>query len=513
MSSRQTKAILVINVPPEVCAKIAKKFGCETCLVVHHRHPKGSESNIDNIRIVFLPWFQLLKSDFDQSTISIPQNIDYHAWSHLFEFYTFNSSRYKKNIGIDWNGIEHDYDDDARLHDFNYFYYAQSELSPLELRIGFNHSILFWEDIFRRHKIELVFAQYAPHWSYSVFPFDLALRQSIPAIFSTHTPIPGFSILVQGGWNGLESTWRSQANETPLSRAKMEAIASELSRITSKSPDDFTPAYEKENNLRAEKQKGSRVRQVPTRNHLSRTWLSDFRKTLLDRLYYTIRKNRKENFVREVFELRAKSSIPDGDFVLFPLHYQPEETSVRGGIYAEQLTIIQEITAHLPKDMFLVVKEHTQQRESKGYRSARWYESVAKIPNVILLHRGVHMTQILDKALGVVTISGSVGMEAYAKGIPVLFYGPMISSNFKLGEDRKNVSDLSGLLTNWKECENARISIDEIAQFLEKVLRKSFSQEVFRKTDHPEMESVIAEIHRLAIKTTSDTGQRRFFDR
>ena len=89
----------------------------------------------------------------------------------------------------------------------------------------------------------------------------------------------------------------------------------------------------------------------------------------------------------------------------------------------------------------------------------------------------------------------------------------MISSYFKLGEDRKNISDLSGLLSHWKECGNARIPIDEIAQFLEKVMRKSFSHEVFRKADHPEMESVIADIHRLAIETPSDTGQGRFFDR
>ncbi len=513
MDAERTKVIIAIAIHPELCAKVAKKLGCSTCLVVDHRHPSQSEQIFDGVRIIYLPWYQLLKSEFDETTISLPQNIDYHAWSHLFDFYTFNSSRCKKNIGIDWNGIKHACDNAERLHDFNYFFYAQSELSPLEIRLGFNNSILFWESIFHLYEVNLVLAQYAPHWSYSIFPFDLAIRQDIPAIFSTHSPIPGFSILVEGGWGGLDNTWRTQENETLLSRAKMEAIASELSRITSESPDDFTPAYEKENNLRAEKQKGLRVRQVPTRNHLSRTWLIDFRKTLLDRLYYAIRKNRKENFVREVFELRAKTSIPDVDFILFPLHYQPEETSVRGGVYAEQLTIIQEIAAHLPKDMYLVVKEHTQQRESKGYRSARWYESVAKIANVILLHRSVHMTQILDKARGVVTISGSVGMEAYAKGIPVLFYGPMISSNFKLGEDRKNVSDLSGLLTNWKECENALISIDEIAQFLEKVLRKSFSQEVFRKADHPEMESVIAEIHRLAMETTSDTGQRRFFDR
>lgn len=513
MDAERTKAIIVIAIHPELCVKIAKKLGCHTCLILDHHHPDALERFLDGVRLEYLPWYKLLKSDFDQLALAAPQNIDYQAWSHLFDFYTFNSSRYKKNIGIDWNGIEYDYDDAERVHDFNYFYYAQSELSPLELRIGFNHSIQFWEDIFRRYKIELVFAQYAPHWSYSVFPFDLAIRQNIPAIFSTHTPIPGFSILVQGGWHGLESTWSSQENETPLSREKREAIASELSRITSKSPDDFTPAYEKENNLRAEKLKGRRIWRIPKRKHFSRTWLIDFRKTLLDRLYFALRKDRKENFVRQVFEFHANETIPEGDFVLFPLHYQPEETSVRAGIYAEQLTIIQEIAANLPKDLFLVVKEHTQQRESKGYRSAKWYESVANIPNVILLHRNVHMTKILDRAIGVVTISGSVGMEAYAKGIPVLFYGPMISSFFKLGKDRKNIQNLHDVLAHWHNCRDAESSVDELRQFLEKVLSKSFSSELFCSAHHPEMESVLEEIHRLSVLAQQDPSPKRFFDR
>jgi hypothetical protein len=108
-------------------------------------------------------------------------------------------------------------------------------------------------------------------------------------------------------------------------------------------------------------------------------------------------------------------------YVYYPLAGEPEATlSFSAGICLDQLAIIQALAISLPANTYLVVKEHLI---AIGARSTEFYETIKRMPNVILaspLERGVDVTA---NAKAVATIGGTSGLDAAIMGIPVIIFG------------------------------------------------------------------------------------------
>ena len=117
-------------------------------------------------------------------------------------------------------------------------------------------------------------------------------------------------------------------------------------------------------------------------------------------------------------------------YVYFALNFQPERTtSPLGGMFVQQLLMVQLVAASLPVGWLLYVKEHpTQFFPRKAFRaqctrSADFYDDLAATANVRLVPMEVSSLDLTDRARAVAVVSGTAGWEAVNRGKPAIMGG------------------------------------------------------------------------------------------
>lgn len=129
--------------------------------------------------------------------------------------------------------------------------------------------------------------------------------------------------------------------------------------------------------------------------------------------------------------LKSKKYYREADlskkFVYYPLHYQPEaSTIVCAQKYEKQLFFIDSWAKSLPADTLLYVKEHYA---LVGHRETNFYKQLRKYPNVILIDPWVSSAKLIDKAVAVTTLTGTAGWEAMLLRKPVFLGGSIFYEN------------------------------------------------------------------------------------
>lgn len=113
-------------------------------------------------------------------------------------------------------------------------------------------------------------------------------------------------------------------------------------------------------------------------------------------------------------------NINDGYFV-YPLHFHPEaSTLVQGRWFNNQLEIINLVSKHLSARDVLLVKEHPV---SLGRRSVQFYRAIDALTNVQIIPHDTPVYDLIERSLGVITISSTMGLETLMLGKPVLVWG------------------------------------------------------------------------------------------
>jgi len=128
--------------------------------------------------------------------------------------------------------------------------------------------------------------------------------------------------------------------------------------------------------------------------------------------------------------LSLPSSVPDEGkpVIYFPLHFQPEMTSVPLGMpHFDQISAIRAISAAMADEAFLVVKEHPQMlRWSAGWaraRSASFYQAIRDTPGVRLVSPATPSEDLMRRASVVATLTGTAGYEARLRGASTICFG------------------------------------------------------------------------------------------
>ncbi len=117
----------------------------------------------------------------------------------------------------------------------------------------------------------------------------------------------------------------------------------------------------------------------------------------------------------------------DRKYVYYPLHYQPEaSTIVCAQKYEKQLYIIDSLAKSLPADTMLYVKEHYVRL---GCRDISFYEELKKFPNVVMVSPFENPFALMRNAQCVVTLTGTAGWEALLMRKPVIVLGEVYFKN------------------------------------------------------------------------------------
>ena len=130
-------------------------------------------------------------------------------------------------------------------------------------------------------------------------------------------------------------------------------------------------------------------------------------------------------------EYASVESEPDftENFIYAPLSYQPERTSSpQGGIFVDQLLMLEILSASVPPDWFIYVKEHPVQwlhRSSDffSYRHRGYYREIAQLKNVRVVPLETDTYTLVERSAAVATITSTAGWEAILRSKPVIVFG------------------------------------------------------------------------------------------
>jgi len=116
-----------------------------------------------------------------------------------------------------------------------------------------------------------------------------------------------------------------------------------------------------------------------------------------------------------------EAPVPGEKYVLYPLHFQPEaSTLVQAPLYCDQVQLLEDIAHSLPIGHRLYVKEHVS---SRGRRPLAFYEAIRKIKPVRLLSPDEDTWSLIQGAAAIAVITGTVGWEGLLYEKPVVTFG------------------------------------------------------------------------------------------
>lgn len=163
----------------------------------------------------------------------------------------------------------------------------------------------------------------------------------------------------------------------------------------------------------------SRMRKPQYTNVYSEYLFGDFKRSLLNKLH--TRRIKKQN--RSDYESIVTKEVPKSKFVLFLFHMQPEYTV--DGIamnYYNQVEFVSNIARSLPADISIVVKENPK-TVGGLHRPKSYYKDLVRHPNITFLHHNVDAHELIMKSIAVITLTGTVGIEALMMDKPVIVVG------------------------------------------------------------------------------------------
>lgn len=206
-----------------------------------------------------------------------------------------------------------------------------------------------------------------------------------------------------------------------IKRGEAELSFKKMEELINKSKGEYLdamPSYEKE---RYNKNKG---KYLTLRNELSLIFSKGFKHIPFQIIQSMI----KFNTYRCYNKLVNNSFLGNGrkKIIVF-MHYQPERTSIpEGGIYGQQLVIIRLLSMISKKYGFdVVVKEHPSMFRNHfdpDFRSRYDYKAISMMDNTYLTSLSMDSFSLIDISSLIVTITGTVALEALMRGKPALMF-------------------------------------------------------------------------------------------
>ena len=192
---------------------------------------------------------------------------------------------------------------------------------------------------------------------------------------------------------------------------------------------------------------------------------------------------------------RARKPMPGAEtpFVYFPLHLQPEATTLpMGDIFVDQYIAVEMLARALPSGWVMVVKEHPVQRLAK--RDYNFYQRLGRMSQVRLVSRSTDSFMLNQNSRAVASITGTPGWEALFMGKPVLVFG---NAYYRGAPGTVSVDDPAELAARLAEIERNTFAIrkmDDLVRFLAAIDRCSLEGNVdknfLRDSDLSEQQSV-----------------------
>lgn len=156
-------------------------------------------------------------------------------------------------------------------------------------------------------------------------------------------------------------------------------------------------------------------------------------------------------------------------YVFFPLHFQPESTTlIYGKWYVEQATLIENISKSIPVSHKLYVKEHPF---GYGNRELSFYKRIKRLHNVRLLGPHEDIFKLIKNCSLLTTITGTGGWEAMLFQIPAITFGNIF---YNVSEETTKVTNIEELPKIIRKKIDQKIDYQKLIHFVAAMFRCSY---------------------------------------
>lgn len=344
------------------------------------------------------------------------------------------------------------------------FFSYRAELSYDLRKIIYRRHLRFWINIIKEKNINFYYSCIVPHIVYDLISYYVCKENNIPCLFNTFTGYPGTLLPVKSIFNNFESI----KNDYKKNIIKYKNKNVKLST----SGEDFLLGKKKKMAPYWANEKATEWTTYPKKFENNIIFLSKilyslirFKKDLLS--FYLIQRLYERSFFKKINDYRSyltketHKKIPKEKYVYFPLHLEPECSTVPlGGLNYDQLRVIDSLAYYAKQHNFLVViKEHPAQK-SIG-RCFEFYEEIIKNTNVRFIDTKTDSFNLILKSEFIATITGSSGFEALYWGKPVMCFGETILKAAPSVFNPKNEKDFNFFFKNYHKffCSNKNLRI------------------------------------------------------
>jgi len=300
----------------------------------------------------------------------------------------------------------------------DYSYRERKELYLKHLR--------YWNDLVERKKIDFFLSSNVPHETSDFVCYSLCKLKNIQTVMLFQTHIPDTCFICED-WEssdyGIISEYKKLKERYigyDPDDIKLTKRFEEYYRIQTEFKINSAPFYMFKKSLFRE----GRAKIVSISGKLRKDPMVYFREAGVVTRALT---RRFSNYFRvrllmNYYERRCTKFDPKEKYFFVALHVQPEmSTSPRADVYVEQLLMIQLLSAVVPSDTKIFVKEHPNQQSHT--RSKEYYQQILSLPNARLMSRRLNSADLISSCLAVVTCVGLVGFEGLFRGKPLLMFG------------------------------------------------------------------------------------------
>lgn len=169
---------------------------------------------------------------------------------------------------------------------------------------------------------------------------------------------------------------------------------------------------------------------------------------LINILYHKYETLKSKFFVKKKL---LKNIDLNTKFIYVPLHYEPElTTSPLGGIFFDQIEMIDLLNRNCPEGYKILVKDHPKQRINFG-RDFNFFKHLSRLENVVYLNKEIENKVMLNHSEIIATISGTVGFEALCKNKTVLVFGEPFYMHYEGAFKINNDKDFIGFIKEFKK--------------------------------------------------------------
>jgi hypothetical protein len=302
----------------------------------------------------------------------------------------------------------------------------------------YHFNLMYWQAVLNHFKPDFVLFGTTSHMVYDYLLYLLCGALGIRTIMFDRTSLPGHIYPLERFEEGSKSITTLYTEKLKGFNGRKVQLSSNAEEHIIKLQQDYSKArpFHLEYKLRKLKEQG---RSLPESLKKNLKFMKDTFAGILsiikgypdfsfnNRFHLTIGEIKRNRLALHYDKLTETIDL-NKPYIFVALQCEPErQTSPSGGVFSNQFLMIDLLSKTIPEGWNLYVKEHVSQ--FKPYHRAElsktydFYDDTASLPNVKIVPLSVTSFDLIDNAMAVATVSGTVGWEAVIRGTPALLFG------------------------------------------------------------------------------------------